>query len=87
MHLILACFAGFVFLAMLGALIRVVRGPTLWDRLTGLLPIATKTLILLLVAGELIGEPEMFVDLALTYALIGFLGILIFAKYFDRAGA
>ncbi len=85
MDVILALFAGCVFLAILGALVRVLRGPTLWDRLTGLAPIAAKTLILLLVAGELSGTPEMFVDIALAYALIGFLGTLIFAKYFDRA--
>ncbi len=84
MHIILACFAGAIFLAMLAALARVVRGPTLWDRLSGLAPIAAKTLILLLVAGELSGEPEMFVDIALAYALIGFLTALVIAKYFDR---
>ncbi len=87
MHGILAWFAGAVFLAMLAALVRVVRGPTLWDRLSGLAPIAAKTLILLLLAGEFSGEPAMFVDIALAYALIGFLAALIFAKYFDGAGA
>lgn len=83
MSLVLTAFAGFVFLAVAGSLFRVVRGPTLWDRLSGVMLIATKTLILLVVAGELSGRPEMFTDIALAYALIGFLGMLVLAKYFE----
>ena len=45
--------------------------------------IGTKTLILLVVAGELSGQPEMFTDIALAYAAIGFLGALVLAKYFE----
>ena len=83
MPLVLTAFAGAVFLALAGSLVRVVRGPTLWDRLSGVALIGTKTLILLVVAGELSGQPEMFTDIALAYALIGFLGALVLAKYFE----
>ena len=83
MPVLLTAFAGAIFLAIGGSLFRVVRGPTLWDRLSGVALIGTKTLILLVVAGELSGKPEMFTDIALAYAMIGFLGALILAKYFE----
>ena len=83
MPVLLTAFAGAIFVAIGGSLFRVVRGPTLWDRLSGVALIGTKTLILLVVAGELSGKPEMFTDIALAYAMIGFLGALILAKYFE----
>lgn len=85
MHLLLPGFAGVVLLAAVGSLYRVVRGPTVWDRLSGMLLIAAKTLVLLVVAGQLSGRPEMFTDIALAYALIGFLGALVLAKYFEAS--
>ena len=83
MPVLLTAFAGAIFVAIAGSLFRVVRGPTLWDRLSGVALIGTKTLILLVVAGELSGKPEMFTDIALAYAMIGFLGALVLAKYFE----
>lgn len=83
MTFVLSAFGGAVLLAVAGSLVRVVRGPTLWDRLSGVALIGTKTLLLLVVTGELSGQPEMFTDIALAYALIGFLAALVFAKYFE----
>lgn len=85
-HFALVAFAIVLLLAAVGSLVRVVRGPTLWDRLSGVALIAAKTLILLVVAGQLSGRPEMFTDIALAYALIGFLGALVVAKYFEASG-
>ena len=85
MNALLGGFAVAILLAMAGALIRVIRGPSLWDRVAGLALIATKTLILLVVAGQLAGRPEMFADIALAYSLIGFLAALVLAKYFEGA--
>lgn len=88
MSWILGGFAGALVLAALGSLVRIFRGPTLWDRLGGLALIGTKALMLFLVVGQLSGQPEMFTDIALAYALIGFLAILAVAKYFEkRSGA
>lgn len=83
MQTVLAAFAGAVFLAAVAAFYRVARGPALWDRLSGLVLLGTKTLLLLLVIGELSGRPGMFVDIALAYALVGFLAALSLAKYFE----
>ena len=87
MSMLLTAVAAVIFIAIGGSLFRVVRGPTLWDRLAGVALIGTKTLILLVVAGELSGQPEMFTDIALAYATIGFLAALVIAKYFEESSS
>jgi multicomponent Na+:H+ antiporter subunit F len=71
-------------LAMAFSLYRVFRGPTTFDRLTGLGLIGTKTVALMVLLGFLTGRVEMFVDITLAYALISFIGSLILAKYFEQ---
>ena len=71
-------------LAMTFSLYRVFRGPTTFDRLTGLGLIGTKTVALMVLLGFLTGRVEMFVDITLSYALISFIGSLILAKYFEQ---
>ena len=71
-------------LAMLLSLYRVLRGPTAFDRLTGLGLIGTKTVLLLVVIGFLTGRVDLFVDITLAYALISVIGTLILAKYFEQ---
>jgi multicomponent Na+:H+ antiporter subunit F len=65
------------------SLYRVFRGPTAFDRLTGLGLIGTKTVVLVLLLGSLSGRADAFVDTALAYGLISFLGSLVLAKYFE----
>ena len=71
---------------MLLSFYRVVRGPTHFDRLTGLGLIGTKTVVLLLLVGALTHRMNFLVDLALTYALISFIGTLALAKFFESGG-
>jgi multicomponent Na+:H+ antiporter subunit F len=71
-------------LAMTLSLYRVLRGPTILDRLTGLGLIGTKTLVLLVLLGFLTHRVEIFVDITLSYSLISFIGTLALAKYFER---
>lgn len=61
---------------------RVVKGPTVFDRLVGINAIATKTIVLICLIGYLFGRIEMFIDITLAYAVLGFIGILAIAKYF-----
>jgi multicomponent Na+:H+ antiporter subunit F len=70
--------------AMTLSLYRVMRGPTAFDRLTGLGLIGTKTVVLMVLLGFLTGRLDMFVDITLSYALISFVGGLILAKYFEH---
>lgn len=70
--------------AMVLSLYRVLRGPTLFDRLTGLGLIGSKAIVLLLVLGGLAGRIELFDDISLAYAMISFVGSLALAKYFEQ---
>ncbi|CAN5307851.1 cation:proton antiporter [soil metagenome] len=62
-------------------MIRVVKGPTLFDRLLATNAIATKTIVLICLTGYIFGRIDMFIDITLAYAILGFLGSLIIAKY------
>ncbi|MBM4160574.1 MAG: pH regulation protein F [Ignavibacteria bacterium] len=77
--------------ALLAAIIvipfyRVVKGPTVFDRLLGAAAIGTKTVVLICIVGFLFQRIEMFVDIALTYAVLNFVGSIAIAKYFDHQG-
>ena len=69
--------------AMIFSMYRVFRGPTNFDRLTGLGLIGSKSIILLLLLGGLSNRLELFIDIALSYGMISFIGALALAKYFE----
>ncbi|MEZ4485333.1 MAG: monovalent cation/H+ antiporter complex subunit F [Syntrophotaleaceae bacterium] len=54
-------------------LVRVIGGPTVLDRILGGNVIGTKVTVLLLIIGVLYGQVEMFVDIAIAYALLNFI--------------
>ena len=51
-------------------LYRVLRGPTVFDRVLGLNGISTKAIILLVVIGTVYERADMFVDISTGYALV-----------------
>ncbi len=63
------------------ALARALLGPTVYDRILAVNMFGTKTVLLIAVFGFLTGRPD-FLDLALVYALINFIGILAVLKFF-----
>lgn len=65
---------------------RAVVGPTDVDRIVSVGAIGTKTVVLILLMGIIYKRLDMFIDIALCYAIINFVGTLIFAKYFMRKG-
>lgn len=68
------------------ALLRAVLGPTVYDRVLAVNMFGTKTVLLLSVITFLFGRPD-FLDLALAYALINFIGVLAVLEFFQgRAG-
>ncbi len=69
-------------LGMTLAMIRALLGPTVYDRVLALNTFGTKTVLLIAVLGFLDGRPE-FLDLALVYALINFIGTIAVLKYFE----
>ena len=84
MDLTLRLVGMFLFLLMLPVLYRVVTGPTSIDRIVAANVIGTKTAVLLVIIGTIYGRIEMFVDFAIAYALLNFIGSLAVARYFHR---
>ena len=66
--------------------LRVARGPTVFDRLLAAGAIGTNAIAFLAIAGFIFERPDMFVDLALSYALLNFIGAVAAAKYLERHG-
>ena len=62
-------------------LFRVFQGPTIYDRMNGLGVIGADTILLLVLFGYMDGRPDMYVDIAISYAILGFICSVIVAKY------
>ncbi|MCS7119501.1 MAG: monovalent cation/H+ antiporter complex subunit F [Archaeoglobaceae archaeon] len=81
----------FVFLAvgillgftMIMCLYRLIVGPGLFNRIAAAGAISTKAMVLLIVVGFIIERPH-FIDIALMYAVLNFIGTVIVAKYLLR---
>ena len=65
-------------------LYRVLRGPTVFDRVLGLNGISTKAIILLVVIGTVYERVDMFVDISTGYALLNLVGSLAIANYLEE---
>ena len=68
-------------IAMGVALSRAVVGPTVFDRILAVNSFGTKTVLMIAVLGFLMGRPE-FLDIAIAYALINFVGTIAVLKFF-----
>jgi len=71
-------------LLMVLSLYRSVFGPTLLDRIMGVNAVGSKTSVLLVLIGLLYDRVDMFVDIALAYALLNFIAVLGTSKYFHK---
>jgi multicomponent Na+:H+ antiporter subunit F len=74
--------AAIALLVSLGlVLVRVLKGPTIFDRVIAGNSIGTLSVLLLAVMGYVFGRPE-FIDLAITYALLNVIGTIAVLKFF-----
>ena len=71
-----------VLITMALALFRSIKGPTVYDRILAVNSFGSLTVGLISVYGFLTGRPE-FLDLALVYALINFIGTIAVSKYVE----
>ncbi len=71
-----------VLITMALTLMRALAGPTLFDRLLAVNSFGTKTVLLIALYGFMTGRPD-FLDIALVYALINFLGTVAVLKLFE----
>jgi multicomponent Na+:H+ antiporter subunit F len=69
--------------ALFVSLIRVVRGPTLPDRVVAVDLIGISAVCLMVVAAAGNKEPA-FLDAAVVIALLGFLGTVAYSRYVER---
>lgn len=76
-----AAAAAAVIVAMALALARATAGPTLYDRVLAGNSFGTKTVLLIGVMGYVTGRPD-FLDIALLYALLNFVGTMAILKFF-----
>ncbi len=76
---------GVVGVLILGSFVRVMMGPTVWDRLLGVGLMATKVAMATVLVGLILSESFIF-DLALAFAILGFLLKVLIARYVERQG-
>lgn len=71
-----------VLVVMVLAIIRAIKGPTLYDRILAVNMFGTKTVLLLSLLGFVMGRPE-FLDIAIVYVLINFISVIAILRYSD----
>lgn len=77
--------AGVAILVAMGlALLRTLLGPTVWDRILAVNSFGTKTVLLVALIGAFAGRTD-YLDVALLYALINFIGTVALMKYVETA--
>lgn len=86
MHNFFIVIAALLALVLLIPFYRVYKGPTVFDRLLGAAAVGSKTITLVLLFGLTYDRLDMFVDIALGYAILNFVGVIAIAKYFKSAG-
>lgn len=69
-------------IAIAMVLVRAILGPSIYDRVLAMNSIGTKIILLIAVYGFLTGRPD-FLDIAIAYALINFIGTIAVLKYFE----
>ena len=73
-----------VLVTMTMALFRSLKGPSVYDRILAINSFGTLTVVLISIHGFMTGRPE-FLDLALVYALINFIGTIAVTKFVTYA--
>jgi multicomponent Na+:H+ antiporter subunit F len=76
----------FVAIMTLVPVYRMIAGPTIYDRALGMGLMGTNAILLLVLIGFIYERIDMFVDLAIAYAILNFVGIVAMAKYLERRG-
>lgn len=76
---------GLLVLAILFALIQMIRGKTLWDRILMLNLISAKV-VLITALYAIYVDNLMFLDIAISYGIIGFLTMTLLSKFVMTGG-
>ena len=68
------------------SLYRVAVGSSVFDRVLAAGAIGTNAIALLALTGFIFERPDMFVDMAIAYGLLNFIGTVAITKYLEREG-
>lgn len=71
---------GAILVTMVLAIVRALLGPSLYDRVLAMNVFGTKTVLFLSAVAFMSGRPD-FLDLALAYALINFIGVMAVLQF------
>ena len=64
-------------------LLRVIIGPSVWDRLLGMNLILSKTILIIILYASIF-ETTFLLDFAIIYSLSGFIGTIFLALFLSR---
>lgn len=84
MALPFAAIAVVLVILMFLPLYRVIKGPTVFDRIISAGLIGTNGILVLAIIGFAYERIDMFIDLSIAYALLNFVGTVAIGKYFSR---
>lgn len=68
---------------ILGGLGGAWRGPTVFDRLIAVSQVTVNAVVMIVLLGFFTGRPELYLDMALSYALLAFVVPIALGRYFD----
>ena len=72
-----------IIVAVALSLYRAVVGPGVYNRIAAVNIIGTKTIVLLVIMGYYFERP-FYLDISIMYAMINFIGTLVFTKYLEK---
>ncbi len=72
-------------LAVIASFIRLLKGPTIWDRILMLNLISAKVIIFLAIYA-MIEKNVILLDIAISYGIIGFLTMTLLSKFIMTGG-
>ncbi len=78
----------FVYLMLAAAgliMIKVIQGPTVWDRILGFNLLSTMIILSILLYADF-SERSYLIDIAIVYALLGFIGIVFISRFVQGKG-
>ena len=79
MYVILGIMLGLTFIYLL----RVIIGPSVWDRLLGLNLISSKIIVIIILFAS-ISDSTFLLDFAILYSLFGFIGAIFIALFLSK---
>ncbi|HEC72181.1 MAG TPA: cation:proton antiporter [Thermoplasmatales archaeon] len=71
-----------LFIPVILAIIRIIKGPTAPDRVVGLDTVNTIVIVSMILFGAALRE-VIYIDVAIVYALLSFISTLFIAKYLE----